>query len=150
VGLILKSIQERSGVIGRIVIGLIGAAWAITTYFVIPVIAFEGLGPFASIKRSLGLLKGTWGEAAIANIGIGLIFGLAALAGLIPLILAFVLADITIALVVLLVVIAYWVVLGILASAASGILRASLYRFATTGKVAEGFPEQVLKNPGAL
>lgn len=149
VGLILKAVQERSGLLGRIVIGLIGAAWAITTYFVIPVIAFEGLGPFASIKRSLGLLRGTWGDAAIANIGMGLIFGLAALAGLIPVILAFVLGGITIGLVVLLAVIVYWVVLGILASAASGILRASLYRFATTGKVVEGFPDQVLRNPGA-
>ncbi len=149
VGLILKSIQERSGMIGRIIVGLIGAAWAITTYFVVPVIAFEGLGPFASIKRSLGLLKGTWGEAAISNIGIGLIFGLAALAGLIPVILAFVLGDVGIGLMVLLVVIVYWVVLGVLASAASGVLRASLYRFATTGKVVEGFPEQVLRNPGA-
>ncbi len=79
----------------------------------------------------------------------GLVFGLAALAGLIPVVLAFVLGGPTIGLLVLLVVIVYWVVLGILASAAIGILRASLYRFATTGKVAEGFPEQVLRNPGA-
>jgi hypothetical protein len=56
---------------------------------------------------------------------------------------------VTVGLVVLLAVIVYWVVLGVLASAASGVLLASLYRFATTGKVAEGFPEQVMKNPGA-
>jgi hypothetical protein len=149
IGLILKAIQERAGVIGRIVIGFIGAGWAIATYFVVPVIAFEGLGPFASIKRSLGLLKGTWGEAAVSNIGIGLIFGLAALAGLVPVILAFVMAGVTVGLVVLLVVIVYWIVLGVLASAASGVLLASLYRFATTGKVTEGFPEQILRNPGS-
>lgn len=44
VGLILRTISERSGIVGKIIVGLIGAAWSILTYFVVPVIAFEGLG----------------------------------------------------------------------------------------------------------
>ena len=149
VGLILRAVQERAGVLGKIIIGLIGAAWAVATYFVVPVIAAEGLGPLAAIKRSLGLLKGTWGEAFVGNVGIGLIFGLAAFAGMIPVILAFAFLGVTAGIAALLVVILYWVVLGILSSAANGVLLAALYRYGTTGKVTEGFTEAAIRNPGA-
>jgi hypothetical protein len=44
-------------------------------------------------------------------------------------------------------VIVYWVLLGVLASTASVVLLTPLYRYATTGKVSEEFPENVIKNP---
>jgi hypothetical protein len=37
------------------------------------------------------------------------------------------------------VLVVYWIILGLVASAASSILIAALYRYATTGKVAEEF-----------
>jgi len=46
VGLILRIIGERSDVIGKLIIGLIGAGWSIATYFVVPIIAFEDVGPW--------------------------------------------------------------------------------------------------------
>ncbi len=73
VSVILKSIQERSGLLGRIVIGLVGLAWTLVTFLVIPVYVVENLGAVDSIKRSAELFKRTWGENVAAQVGFGLI-----------------------------------------------------------------------------
>ena len=36
VGLIIKAIQERVGVIGKLIMGAVGIAWTLVTYFVVP------------------------------------------------------------------------------------------------------------------
>ncbi len=78
VGAILRMLEERLGWIGQIVVGLIGMAWSITTYFVVPVLAYEEVGPIEALKRSTQTIKEKWGEA----IGAGFSFGLLFLAGL--------------------------------------------------------------------
>ena len=45
VGMILKIIESRSQRFGQIVSGLLGMAWSITTFFVIPVLVVEKAGP---------------------------------------------------------------------------------------------------------
>jgi hypothetical protein len=70
VGLILQTISSRSGVIGKLIIGLIGLAWSVATYFVVPIIAFEQLGPLKAIRRSATVLKSSWGEALVSNLGL--------------------------------------------------------------------------------
>lgn len=50
------------------------------TLLAIPVLVVEGIGPIEAVKRSGGLLKRTWGEHVVGNLGIGLVFGLMALA----------------------------------------------------------------------
>lgn len=67
VGIILKMIEERFGWIGQIVAGIIGLAWSATTYFVVPVIAYEDVTPIEALKRSAQMLKEKWGEAIGAN-----------------------------------------------------------------------------------
>ncbi len=42
------------------------------TYFVVPVIVVEKLGPLAAGKRSFEVLKRTWGESLVANFGVGI------------------------------------------------------------------------------
>ena len=76
VGMILRIISERMGAIGRIIIGLMGMAWTLATYLVVPVLVVEKTSPIDSIKRSTELLKQTWGEQIAGNLGIGLVFGL--------------------------------------------------------------------------
>jgi hypothetical protein len=73
IGTILKIIQENTGTIGKIVTGLLGIVWGITTFFVVPVIAYEGLGPIAAFKRSTQLIKEKWGESLGATFSLGLI-----------------------------------------------------------------------------
>jgi hypothetical protein len=147
VGLVLQAISSKSGVLGKIVVGLVGFAWSVATYFVVPIIAFEQLGPFKAIKRSASVLRGSWGEAMISNLGIGLIFFLLALPGFLPLILGIVIGGSIVIIAGVLVMVVYWLCLAVLASAVSGVLLTALYRYGTTGKLSEYYSEQVMQNP---
>ena len=84
VGTILKIIQENSGWLGKIISGLLGIVWGITTFFVVPVIAYEKLGPIAAFKRSTQLMKEKWGESLAATFSLGLIQTLVFLLAMIP------------------------------------------------------------------
>jgi hypothetical protein len=76
VGMILKALEERLGFIGQIVIGLIGMAWSVTTFLVVPVLVHRDVGPMDAVKESASLLKKTWGENIIANAGMGIVFAI--------------------------------------------------------------------------
>ncbi len=84
VGTILRIIQEESGIIGRIITGLIGIVWSIATFFVVPIIAYENLGPIAAFKRSAKMMKEKWGESLGANFSFGLIQFVAMIILIIP------------------------------------------------------------------
>jgi hypothetical protein len=72
VGTILRVIQENVGTLGKIITGIVGIVWSVATFFVVPVIAYENLGPIDAFKRSSQLIKQKWGE----GIGAGFSFGL--------------------------------------------------------------------------
>ena len=71
VSIIIEAIEERFGFLGRIIAGLIGAAWNVVTFLTVPIIVFEDVGPVTALKRSGHLLKQTWGENLMAQIGLG-------------------------------------------------------------------------------
>ena len=73
VGTLLKLLQENLGVVGKIITGIIGIVWSVTTFFVVPVIAYENKGPFAAFKRSAQLMKEKWGESLGANFSLGVV-----------------------------------------------------------------------------
>ncbi len=139
VAMILRAIQERLGIVGKILIGLVGVAWSLATYFVVPVLIYEKLGPWAAVKRSAHLFKATWGETLVGGFSMGAIFVLAGLAGILAPVLGFLVGGVVGLVVGILVLVVYWILLALVASAASSILVAALYRYATTGQVAEGF-----------
>jgi hypothetical protein len=72
VGTILRTIEQRVGLIGRIVTALIGAAWTLATAMTLPVLIVENVGPVEAISRSLDLLRRNWGENLIGNVGISI------------------------------------------------------------------------------
>src|SRR5437667_3848354 len=144
VGLILRAIAERAGIIGRIIAGFAGAAWGVITYLVVPVLIFEKVGPWAAVKRSGSLLRKTWGEAMGGYFSLGAIFILLALPGLLLLIGGVAIGGIAGLLVGAGIAGVYWLILGLLGAAAQSILVTALYRYATTGKLGFGFPEGLL------
>ena len=81
VSLVLRAIEERAGIVGRIVGSLVGLAWSLVTFLVLPVLVIEQLGPIDAVKRSAELFKQTWGENMIANAGIGLVALFATIVG---------------------------------------------------------------------
>ena len=150
VGLILRAIQQRAGFVGKILVALAGLAWSIATYFVIPVIAFEEMTPLSAIERSTGILRKSWGEALISNVGMGLIFFGFSLIGVLIILLGFAIGGVAGLFVGVIVAVIYWGFIAILATAAQNVLMAALYRFATTGKTSMEFPTNVLENPWTL
>jgi hypothetical protein len=130
-----------------ILAGILGFAWSVVTFLVVPVLAAEGIGPIAAIRRSGALLRQTWGEQLVGNLGISLVFGLiAAAAFVIGFVLVFVLASISvIALVVGIVAMVLVIGLILLVGAAvQGIFTASVYRYATKGDAATMFRPETL------
>jgi hypothetical protein len=73
VGTILKAIQENTGIIGKILTGIIGIVWSVATFFVVPVIAYENVGPLQAFKRSSQMMKDKWGESLGATFSFGII-----------------------------------------------------------------------------
>ena len=149
VGLILRAIAERFGFLGRIIAGDLGAAWGIVTYLVVPVLIFEKIGPWAAVKRSGSLLRQTWGEAAGGYFSLGAIIVLLALPGLLAPLVGFALGGVVGLAVGFGIAVVYWLILGLVGSAAQSILVTALYRYATTGKLGFGFPQDLLaaRNP---
>ncbi|HUP83963.1 MAG TPA: DUF6159 family protein [Candidatus Limnocylindria bacterium] len=147
VGMILRWISERAGIVGQILGGVLGFAWSIATFLVVPVLVAENVGPLEAIKRSTGYLKRTWGEQIVGNAGIGLVFGLLMfLVFLLGGALLYVLfqASITLAIIG---VVALGLIVGILAliaSALGGIFTASVYRYATKGDGGPMFNNETL------
>lgn len=73
VGIILKMAQDNMGWVGRLIISFVGFAWSVATFFVIPVIAYENVGPYEAVQHSARLMKEKWGESIGANFSIGLV-----------------------------------------------------------------------------
>jgi hypothetical protein len=145
VGLILRQISERSNLFGKIVVGILGTAWNLLTFFVIPVMIIENKGVFSSLKESASLFKKTWGENIITQFSIGVFFFVMALLGLVPLIIAIFSGSIIAVIIVGALVILYWLAIAILSSSLSGIFTAALYNYAKTGKVPEAFSPEVIQ-----
>jgi hypothetical protein len=75
IGTVLRLLAERVGFIGKIVVGMIGFVWVVATALVVPVLAAEDVGPIEAVRRSVELIRKSWGEDLIGNTGIGLAFG---------------------------------------------------------------------------
>ena len=45
VGMILRMIEGRSSLTGKLIAGLIGLAWTLASFLVVPILSFEELGP---------------------------------------------------------------------------------------------------------
>jgi hypothetical protein len=84
VGTILRAIQDKVGALGKFITGLIGIVWSIATFFVVPVLAYEHLGPLDAFKRSASLMKQKWGESLTASFSFGILQLLGMLALVIP------------------------------------------------------------------
>jgi hypothetical protein len=146
IGMVLRALSERLPFLGRIIISLIGTAWSIATYLVIPVLAVENIGPVDSVKRSASLLRQTWGEQLVGSFSIGAIFILPFLLIIMVLVGGIMLAFQQAALGLLLVALAVLalVALAVVQAALSSVYSAVVYRYATTGEAPDGFSREMM------
>jgi len=137
VGMILRALQERAGIIGRIVIGIVGVAWNVITFFVVPVMLYEPVGVGEAMKRSASIFKQRWGETFVGNATIGLAMFLLSL----PIIAVGALLISVQPIVGIVVLVLAIGALAALGATLSGVFNAALYRFATTGEASGAFSE---------
>jgi len=148
VGLILQALQSMARensqgvmrIVAMILVALLQTAWAYITFFVIPVLVVERVGPISAIRRSGGLLRRSWGEQLTASFSFFLIYLLAILIVAIPVVVLIFIAPVA--------AIIVGVILGGIAlasvAAMEGIFKAALYEWVSEGKGNEWFDRQLL------
>ncbi len=148
VGLLLQALQsaarENSHGVMRIVaiilVSLLQTAWAYITFFVIPILVVERVGPITAIRHSGSLLKRTWGEQLTASFSFFILYLVAVLIVAIPVVILVFIAPVA--------AIIVGVILGGIAlasvAAMEGIFKAALYEWVAEGKGSEWFDRQLL------
>ena len=141
VGMLLKSGRNRSGFIGRMILGMVGVAWSLATFFIVPVLVLEERSVTESFTQSMAVFKKTWGETMVGGVSIGAVSLVVwlALFGVVALVAA---------------TGAEWLAVAVAAvgamilvpffSALQGVYVASLYRYATEGQAPAGFDQGLL------
>ncbi|PIV33612.1 MAG: hypothetical protein COS34_06810 [Lysobacterales bacterium CG02_land_8_20_14_3_00_62_12] len=154
VGMILRAIEERSGLIGKWITGLIGAAWTVVSFLTVPVLVMRDVGPLDAVKESALLLKQTWGENVIGQGGVGLLFGLLQFVLVFAFgafgVLAFVNQQVWLGGGIFAIGVGCMIALALVQSALSGIYSAVLYRHAAGLQPAAGFDPGLLAHAFAV
>jgi hypothetical protein len=152
VSLLMSLLESQRGLAGPIVAVLGGAAWGLITFLAIPVIAFEGTGPFATIRRSASLFRHRWRGQVMGNVAIG---GAVVLFGILPSIALIAVggymwvsdgngAELAAGAVVLLAGVLLLIVSSVISQALRHVFGVALYRYTSDGEVVAGFTEQEL------
>jgi len=149
VGVILRTLEERLGLIGRIIMRIIGVAWTLACYFVVPVLAFEDLTPIEAVKRSAKLFHDTWGEKVIGGFSLSLVSMMLMLPGIGLVFLATFLGGLNGLLLGLALMFIYFLLLSVFMSAVGGIFNAALYRYACFKQVPPAFSHDLVASAWA-
>jgi hypothetical protein len=137
----VRQASSRLGIIGRIVVSIVGVAWSLATFFVLPILIIEGASVNDAFAKSKALIRKTWGEQLIGGIAGSVVFMPAFfLLGLSAAGLAFL--NVWVGLIFFLV--------GLLAlisldQAVSVIYSLVLYRFTQTGMAPAGFDQSAIE-----
>ncbi len=146
VGLILRVIEDRSDKGGQFIAGLLGMAWTVVSFLVVPILVLENKGPVAALQDSTALLKKTWGEQLVSNFSFSGIFFLLSIPAFALIFLGIYLGG-SVALVACIgLAVAYLIVLSLIHSALQAIFQTALYLYARDGQVPEGFRPEVFEN----
>ena len=139
------SLAREQGTLGRIVAGVGGAIWSLVTFLVVPVLAFEGIGPIDAIKRSAHLFRQRWGQQVTGNVVIGGIAGLAVLLGVVIGVIGVVVmasgggAGIAAGVVLLLIGLVIAIAGAVFGGATRGVFGVALYRYVAENSVVGPF-----------
>jgi len=146
VGFLLKIIEDRSDKIGQIVAALLGGAWAMVAFLVIPVLVVEQKNPFSALKESTVLLKQTWGERIVMNFSFSTISFLLMIPAIGVIVLGVMAKSLVILAICIAAVVMYVILLTLVQSALEAIFQTAIYFYARHNRVPPGFDESVLQS----
>jgi hypothetical protein len=137
INILFTILRDRLGAAGAILAGIGSAAWSLVTFLAVPVVAFEGLGPIATLKRSAGLFRQRWGEQITGTVSIGFVFFVVSLPAIALVVVGIASGIFPLAILGGLILVAIMMV----SRAASSTFGVALYRYAATGEVSGPFAE---------
>jgi hypothetical protein len=146
VGLILRIIEDKNEKIGAFIASLLGTAWTLVSFLVLPILVIENVGPFAALKKSTALFKRTWGAQIGANFSFGLIFFLLMLPAIGIVALGFLSQSGIVIGICIAIAVIYCIVLSLIQSTLGVIFQTALYTFADTGSAPAGFDAAALQH----
>ena len=147
VGLVLRIIESRSEKFGRVVAAVLGMAWTVTTYFVVPILVIEKAGPIEALQRSVSVMKRTWGESLSASFSAGFINFMLSLPGVILIVLGMLLVASENSLPGVGLIVGGVILLllaSLISSAVNAILLTAIYLYATEGSVPDYFDRNMI------
>ena len=144
VSVVLRMIESRGGIIGRIVGTIAGLAWSLVTFLVLPVLVVENIGVRDALRRSSELFKRTWGEQVIANAGIGIVGVLGILIAVPVVLLASAAGGVIMAAGIVLFVLWALAVMAV-TTALSAVFQTALYHYAANGMPPAAFAHAELE-----
>jgi uncharacterized protein DUF6159 len=71
VGAALRLIEQYVPLGARIVVAIVDLSWTLATMFAVPLLAYENLGPGATLRRSSQIFRQRWGTQLAGMVGIG-------------------------------------------------------------------------------
>jgi Family of unknown function (DUF6159) len=149
ISVVMSVLENQGGIGGQIAARLVGAAWSLVTFLAVPVIAIEGTGAFATLKRSASIFRERWGQQITGNIAIG---AAVALFGVLPsaiVIGAGVLLWSSASFLGALLVVVGGIMLALtflIGHALNGIFGVALYRYAVGGEASGVFTQEELES----
>ncbi len=145
VGVILRAIGQRSGLVGKIAVAIAGGIWSFITIFVVPILVLEDKGVFEAMRESVSLFRRTWGESVVGSVSIGLVFAAVLVLGLLGLAAALFTGNAAVLILAAALFLVLLVVAGVVTSAMQGIFVVALYTYAKTGTVPGPFEKGVVE-----
>ena len=139
VSIILRAIEERVGWVGRIVVAMVGMAWTVVTFLVLPVIVVEGVSAGKALKKSGRLVRSTWGENLAGHVGLGIVGFLLFIPAIVLVAAGIASAGSAVGGLAIAVGVLWGIVVVIVMTALTGIYQTALYHFAVAGDVPSGY-----------
>lgn len=139
VSVILRAIEERVGLVGKIVIAIVGMAWTVVTFLVLPIIVVEGASAGKALKKSGRLVRNTWGENLAGHIGLGIVGFLLFIPAVVLVVAGIASAGSPVGGLAIGVGVLWGILVVIVMTALTGIYQTALYHFAVAGDVPSSY-----------
>ena len=140
VGVVLNAIEQRLSILGELLIRVVGFAWGMATFLVVPILVIEEDTAPRALRKSAQLLRSTWGEQLSVNVGVGAILLLWLLPGIAVAVIGYNCVP-----ALLVIGVTYLVAILTGQQALETIFQVALYRYAT-GNTPGPFPADMLRN----
>ncbi|HLD16459.1 MAG TPA: DUF6159 family protein [Coxiellaceae bacterium] len=124
---------------------LVGGSWTVSTYFVLPVLVVEKPSPWGAIKRSIQLLRHTWGQSLLLNFTSSSIFFFLLIIACAPLLIGLKMGGLLPGATGAVITVPLVMLVNLFNSTMGLILNAALYVYAADGKVPNMYEEAAIK-----